>query len=114
MSEPEPDPVPNQAQPVWDLVIADMHERNRVGTAKYGTPLQAHNGRDVLVDRYQELLDACVYTRQEIEERFKQRAAISRAMAALETDASRDERRAAWIDLRHAFFPGPGPDGEQR
>ncbi len=46
-----------------------MEERNKIGTEKYGTPLQAHNGRDALVDAYQEILDAAVYLRQAIEER---------------------------------------------
>lgn len=32
-------------------------------------PLQAHNGRDPLVDAYQEALDLVVYLRQAIEER---------------------------------------------
>lgn len=39
------------------------------GRRKYGTPLQAHNGRDPLVDAYQEALDLCVYLRQAIAER---------------------------------------------
>jgi hypothetical protein len=50
-------------------VIADMHERDQVGRERYGTPLQAHNGRDALVDAYQEALDLVVYLRQAIEER---------------------------------------------
>lgn len=66
---PEPAPVTNDWPAVWDLVIADMKERNQIGTAKYGTPLQAHNGRDALVDAYQEALDLVVYLRQAIEER---------------------------------------------
>jgi hypothetical protein len=51
------------------LVIEDMRSRDHLGRRRYGAPLQAGNGRDVLVDLYQELLDACVYTRQLIEER---------------------------------------------
>lgn len=65
----EPAPVPNGSRPIWDLVIADMQARDRVGRENYGTPLQAHNGRDALVDAYQEALDLCVYLRQVIEER---------------------------------------------
>lgn len=61
-------PTPNKSKPIWELVIADMKERNEVGTARYGTPLQAFNGRDALMDVYQELLDAAVYIRQQIEE----------------------------------------------
>lgn len=62
-------PIPNDSPAIWDLVVADMHERNRDGTKKYGTPLQAGNGRDALVDAYQESLDQTVYLRKEIEER---------------------------------------------
>ena len=67
-NNPEPKPIPNNETPIWELVIADMQERNRIGTAKYGTPLQAHNGRKPLIDAYQEALDLCVYLRQAIEE----------------------------------------------
>lgn len=63
---PEPAPVPNDAPAVWDLVIEDMRARDAAGLAKYGTRLQPHNGRDALVDAYQEALDLCVYLRQAI------------------------------------------------
>lgn len=59
----------NTGVPVWDLVVADMRERGASGRAKYGTPLQTHNGRRALVAAYQELLDLVVYLRQEIAER---------------------------------------------
>lgn len=65
----QPAPVPNDGPPIQDLVIEDMEERKRIGQARYGTLLQAHNGRDALVDLYQELLDACCYIRQLIAER---------------------------------------------
>lgn len=65
----EPDPIPNNSRPIWDLVREDMDERNKDGIRKYGTPLQAGNGRDALVDAYQEALDLVVYLRQAIEER---------------------------------------------
>ena len=65
---PEPMPTPNNYPAVWDLVIADMQERDRIGTEKYGTRLQPHNGRDFLVDVYQESLDRIVYLRGKIYE----------------------------------------------
>jgi hypothetical protein len=68
-NKPQPPSIPNASPPIWDLVIADMRERDRIGAKKYGTRLQANNGRDVLVDAYQEALDLCVYLRQAIEER---------------------------------------------
>lgn len=65
----QPPPVPSTRRAIWSLVIIDMLDRDRVGRERYGTPLQAHNGRDALVDAYQEALDLVVYLRQAIEER---------------------------------------------
>lgn len=71
MNEPQPPPSPEREEEtaVWYLVIGDMQERDQIGRKKYGTPLQSFNGRDALVDLYQELLDAVVYLRQVIYER---------------------------------------------
>ena len=49
--------------------IKDMNDRDQWGRSKYKTPLQPFNGRDVVTDIYQELLDACVYMRQLLFER---------------------------------------------
>jgi hypothetical protein len=68
---PEPPPKENTSRPIWELVIEDMGRRDHEGRRRYGTPLQAGNGRDALVDAYQEALDLCVYLRQAIEERPK-------------------------------------------
>lgn len=65
----QPDPTPNASTPVWTLVIADMQARDHLGRQRYGTPLQAHNGRDALQDAYEEILDAAVYLKQAIIER---------------------------------------------
>lgn len=65
----EPDPIHTDETPVWELVIEDMRQRDQEGRRKYGTPLQASNGRDALKDAYQEVLDLAVYLRQEIERR---------------------------------------------
>ncbi len=59
---------------VWLLVLKDMEERRLHGIEKYGVPVQPYNGRDPLIDLYQELLDACVYCRQAIEERNIERS----------------------------------------
>jgi len=56
-------PVTNDSVPIWNLVIADMLERDHVGRQRHGTPLQANNGRDALIDAYQEALDLVVYLR---------------------------------------------------
>lgn len=54
---------------IVDLVIADLRARAAEGLRRYGTPLQAHNGRDALLDAYEEALDLCAYLRQALEER---------------------------------------------
>ncbi len=43
-----------------------MEVRREMGIAKYGTPLQPHNGGNALVDAYQEVLDLAVYLKQKI------------------------------------------------
>lgn len=65
----QPDPMKNKNPSIWNLVIKDMKERNQFGINKYGIPLQPNNGRDALVDAYQEALDLCVYLRQALWER---------------------------------------------
>lgn len=42
----------------------DLEARTRQGVRTYGTPLRAHNGRNALVDAYQEALDLAQYLRQ--------------------------------------------------
>lgn len=54
---------------VWDLVLADMAARDKLGKSRYGTRLHPHNGRDVLKDAYEEALDLAVYLRQALYER---------------------------------------------
>jgi len=87
--EDQPPPTPRASQPIWALVIDDMQKRDVVGRERYGTPLQATNGRDALVDAYQEALDLVVYLRQAIEER-------ELAMVAL--DAEELHPSAPWND----------------
>jgi len=67
--DPQPQPKQNDKPASWDLVIEDMKKRDAFGRKKYGTPLQPHNGRDALVDAYQEVLDLAAYLRTEIYER---------------------------------------------
>jgi hypothetical protein len=66
----QPAPVRNDRPAIWELVRADMVARDKLGRERYGTPLQPFNGREPLIDLYQELLDAVAYCRQEIYERF--------------------------------------------
>lgn len=62
-------PVPNQLPAIQDLVMQDMAARKAIGIKRYGTALQPHNGRDSLLDAYEEALDLCNYLRQLIYER---------------------------------------------
>lgn len=62
-------PKPNDSLPIIALVMKDLAVRGEFGKQKYGTYLQANNGRDPLLDLYYELLDATCYARQMIEER---------------------------------------------
>ena len=55
--------------PVTDQVVCDLYKRRKKGTTKYGKELLSHNGRDPLIDLYQELLDAVLYLRQHLMER---------------------------------------------
>ena len=65
----QPPPIHSDHPAVWPLVIADMRRRDAFGEGKYGTRLRPHNGRDSLLDAYQEALDLCVYLRQRSYER---------------------------------------------
>lgn len=76
-ADPEPSPTKSKYPHVWDMVVSDMHMRDRFGSHKYGTALQPFNGRDPLVDAYQEALDMCVYLRQAIYERDILRAHLA-------------------------------------
>jgi hypothetical protein len=115
---PQPAPRASEAAPLWPIVImeardrlsgnalplllADMAERDAFGRAKYPFPLAPKNGRDFLVDLYQELLDAVVYARGEIEEGDPSGEAaaaypvlLARALRVREALARREGARAA-------------------
>lgn len=73
---PEPAPIESaESRPVLDLVLEDLKARREMGIAKYGRELHTHNGRDTLMDAYQEALDLVMYLRAEIEQRDEYRAA---------------------------------------
>lgn len=85
----QPLPVATDRRPIWDLVIEhvqqrrpsmtavadtldlvldDMRARDRTGRERYGVPLTSGNGRDHLIDAYQEALDLAVYLAAELDE----------------------------------------------
>jgi hypothetical protein len=65
----QPLPTVNDSQDIQSMVIADIEARRQVGISRYGTALQAFNGRDVLRDLYEELIDAAMYVKQAMVER---------------------------------------------
>jgi len=67
----EPSPSPGQTD-IWPLVLRDIKARVDMGIGKYDTVLQSNNGRDSLMDAYQEAIDLVMYLRQAIEERNEQ------------------------------------------
>lgn len=77
----QPDPTPNdfisahgcyhqkiQGGP-FSLLGPDIIARQAQGLQTYGTALQPHNGRNQLIDAYQELLDALVYLEADLLEK---------------------------------------------
>jgi hypothetical protein len=69
MIQDQPSPIPTDEPSIHDLVMQDMADRKRLGLERYGTILQASNGRDHLIDAYQEALDLAVYLKAEIQKR---------------------------------------------
>jgi hypothetical protein len=45
-------------------IAEDTEARIRLGEKKYGTRLKSHNGRDAMLDLYQEVLDGINYAKQ--------------------------------------------------
>lgn len=69
--EVQPPPLKQEKLPYSvDMVIKDLNDRKQFGLNKYGTALTANNGRNNLIDCYQELMDLLVYLRSEIDENW--------------------------------------------
>lgn len=65
-------PKPEEKTPVkfvLDAVVDDLCDRAMAGKKKYGVFLSHNNGRDHLVDAYQEALDLCMYLKAELMKR---------------------------------------------
>jgi len=66
------EPSPKEGETIIvDIVIQDLIDRSKMGRRKYGTVLKTFNGRDALIDAYQEALDLCMYLRQALCEQEK-------------------------------------------
>ncbi len=66
-TDKEPIPHGNGIE-IIELVKQDLIDRSEMGKLKYGEKLKPFNGRNALVDAYQEALDLCMYLRQAIYE----------------------------------------------
>lgn len=64
----EPEPKPGKIR-ILDLVLSDLKGRAESGRIRYGTYLESFNGRDSLMDAYQEALDLVMYLKQALIER---------------------------------------------
>lgn len=63
------EPMPHgKGRDIATLVQQDIERRAQVGERKYKERLLPHNGRNALMDAYQEALDLCMYLRQLLEE----------------------------------------------
>ncbi len=56
----QPAPTPGNVN-VGELVLADIQARIDLGKSKYRTLTQTQNGRDVLMDAYQESIELTMY-----------------------------------------------------
>ena len=63
MNREQDDPKPG-LQSVTDMVISDLQARRIASIPKYGSELKTYNGRNPMLDAYQELLDLVLYMRQ--------------------------------------------------
>jgi hypothetical protein len=66
----QPKPVRGEfSESVTDAVMADLIKRRETGVKKYGIELLSFNGRDALLEAYQESLDLTMYLKQALMER---------------------------------------------
>lgn len=64
-------PTPKGTVEIITLVREDFENRTEFGRKKYGEVLKAENGRDPLIDAYQEAIDLVMYLRQMLYEKYK-------------------------------------------
>lgn len=128
-TNPEPAPIPEDGAPSahdlviedlrehhglhFRLVIEDVRERKAMGLAKYNTILQPNNGRDSLVDAYQEALDLAAYLRNEREKRGDLTLVVQYRLALellLLIRGEMEERHARIARSLHPAVPGYAGD----
>lgn len=71
-------PTVREGEPsVQSRVITDIEDRIRLGISRYGTALQTFNGRDMLLDAYEEALDLAIYLKGALLERAQAAATVT-------------------------------------
>jgi hypothetical protein len=104
-------PTMNENPPIHDIMVADVQQmfgfpvrkqmehirvtaerRKALGIERYGTPLQAFNGRNAKLDAYEEAHDFAVYLRQWIYE-LEEMGAIS----------IHDKQHREWVDAWSSY-----------
>lgn len=108
----QPAPMPTDGPHIHDLVVADMLGRKQLGQRKYGTPLQADNGRSHLQDAYEEALDLAVYLKAALEQ-SREVDAYGMSMtvvSGLPVRVSNALRRQGFITVQHLkdYLQDPG------
>lgn len=75
MDNNTPQPKPQSGKKiVLFAVLNDFEQRAEMGKKKYGTYLETHNGRNALVDAYQEAMDLVMYLKQRLMEEENERS----------------------------------------
>ena len=98
-AKPEPKPTGN-GEIVLNEVIKDLLDRSKEGEKKYGTLLKTNNGRNALMDAYQEALDLCMYLKQCLME--------NSSMYVVESNDINITRIPTMQELDEAFNKTPG------
>ena len=105
---PQPAPIPRTSSSIHDLVLLDLNAtehllaeeikaRKDIGLERYGTPLQAFNGRDCETDAIEEIVDSICYLKQGIFEgkpylEYLYRRAITLAVDAINLRRNHKEK----------------------
>ena len=93
LSPSQPAPVANSLPAVWPAVIADMQARDQLGRERYGVPLQPANGRNALLDAYEESLDKSAYLKSALMEQQMLRGLLEEALEAVRCGRDADSMR---------------------
>ena len=94
---------------VWPLVVKDMLERNEEGAVKYNRYLQTDCPDNMLQHLYEELLDASVYIKTQIEKQKQE------AEKLIEIEKVNNEfKRLQQMDGQYSNLSGCGKENIQR